>query len=291
MNSNDIANWFGYTYGDSLYYSDCNTLADAKTKFNNEFTTFMKINQYKLDNYYNTLVNNIVKYVDDLQVNKTGSTILEKHKGRKESYNKDETKAFNEDTTESTKTEIKEENHENYTDTTNHGKDTRHSQKYTDKTFRGYFGTAPTGLEYGMAANEVFRHDTDDTSDNSGNLDVWNRDFETGSTSVGRVSNGNTNYKKTIGDEDNNFTNISKNEDNNFEHTTATANDNYKTIEDISALIFDKDVMDYNDYQSNTRNKINELNNYYRLLDKLHDKTFVEEILIQFFNKISYWVS
>ena len=291
MNSNDIANWFGYTYGDSLYYSDCNTLADAKTKFNNEFTTFMKINQYKLDNYYNTLVNNIVKYVDDLQVNKTGSTILEKHKGRKESYNKDETKAFNEDTTESTKTEIKEENNENYTDTTNHGKDTRHSQKYTDKTFRGYFGTAPTGLEYGMAANEVFRHDTDDTSDNSGNLDVWNRDFETGSTSVGRVSNGNTNYKKTIGDEDNNFTNISKNEDNNFEHTTATANDNYKTIEDISALIFDKDVMDYNDYQSNTRNKINELNNYYRLLDKLHDKTFVEEILIQFFNKISYWVS
>ena len=277
-----------------MYYSDCDTLAEAKTKFNNEFTTFMKINQYKLDNYYNTLVNNIVNYIDDLQVTKTGSTILEKHKGRKESYNKDETKAFNEQTTEATKTDIKEENNENYSDTTNHGKDTRHSQKYTDKTYRGYFGSAPSGegaTAYGLGLNEAYQHDTDDSAEGTGIVDHLNRDFETGTTTVTRASLANSNYKKTSGSEDNNFTTISKDEDNNFEHTTATANDNYKTIEDISALIFDKDVMDYNDYQSNTRNKINELNNYYRLLDKLHDKTFVEEILIEFFNKISYWVS
>lgn len=286
MNSTDLANWFGYTYGNSLYYSDCDTLAEAKTKFNNEFTTFMKINQYKLDNYYNTLVNNIVNYIDDLQVTKTGSTILEKHKGRKESYNKDETKGFNEDSKEATNTDLTEKKNENYKDETSHGKETRHSQKYTDHTFRGYFGSAPTGVEYGLAPNEVTRHDTDGS-----NGDILNRDFEDGTTSVERTSNGTNNYIKTEGNKANNYVEVTKNENSNFEHTTAEAQDNYKTIEDISAQIFDKDVMDYNNYQSNTRNKINELNNYYRLLDKLHDKTFVEEILIQFFNKISYWVS
>jgi len=274
MTTSQIASWYGLLYGNSKYIHDFELLSDAKTQFALEFSNFISMKQLNIDSYYNTLFNKINNFIDKLEFTKEGKTTLEKHKGRKESTNVDYTDKYNEETKKATNTNLSEKQGTDYTDTTTFGKTEQQTGSYTDTNARNYFG------------NSSLADRSRDTHAQSSGAN--NQLTEGGTQSVRRQGTANNNEKTTIGDKTNNYIETTRNKENNYHQKIADALSNYTTIEDISASIFDNDVMDYNNYKETTKNSWHELQGAFQFLGQLSTKTFIEEILKEFFNYISY---
>ena len=274
MTTNQLASWFGLLYGNSKYIHDYETLSEAKTQFALEFSNYISMKQLNIDSYYNTLFNKINNFIDKLELTKEGRTTLEKHKGRKESTNIDYTDKYNEETKKANNTNISEKQGTDYTDTTTFGKTEQQTGKYTDTNARNYFGNS-----------SLVDRSRDTHAQTNG---AENQLTEGGRQSVRREGTADNNEKTTKGDKANNYIETTRNKENNYHQKVANALSNYTTIEDISASIFDNDVMDYNNYKETTKNSWHELQGAFQFLGQLSTKTFIEEILKEFFNYISY---
>lgn len=275
MTTSQIASWFGILYGNSKYIHEYDSLSDAKTQFALEFSNFITMKQMNIDSYYNTLFNKINNFIDKLEFTKEGKTTLEKHKGRKESTNTNVKDSFEENTKRSEATDITEHNNDNYSDSTSHGKTVTENGGTVDEHYRVYFGNS------NVVKNSEDRHKNAENNTHSSTA-------ESGSTSISHTSNGDENYKQTVGNATDNYNETIRHAASNYHEKVANAINNYTTIEDISASIFDNDVMDYNNYKETTKNSWHEVQVAFQFLGKLSTKTFVEEILKEFFNYISY---
>ena len=278
MNSTDLSWWYGTYYGDSWYkYKEFTDLANAKSDFAGSFSAYMKLKQPYIDSYYNNLFGKINNFLDKIEFTKEGITTLEKHKGRKMSTNEDVKTSTNEDTKKSTKTDLSEKQSTDITEATTHGKTEQQTADWTDTNARNYFGS-----------NTLVDRSRDTHAQTSGGN---NKLTEGGTTSVNTTGNANNNEKITTGSDTNNFTKTIKNKNDNYTQKVAHALDNYTTIEDISNSIFDKDVMDYNNYKETTTNTWHEGQMAVMLLDRLKDTNFIEKILHGFFCTVSCDIS
>lgn len=275
MSSTSLACWYGLNYGNSKYIHEFDDIAQARTDFANNFTNWLAIKQPTINAYYETLFDKINNYLDEMTFTKEGQTTLEKHKGRKMSTNTDFKESFNEDTKRAQKTDLKEKQSTDTTDKISFGKTTEENAIYTDTHSRSYFGSTQ------LIDNEKTEH-----SGTSGN----NSTQEGGTQKLQRTGTADSNVKSTIGTDTDNYIKTTRNELQNFNHKVGTALENYTTIQDISAEIFDNDVMDYNNYIETTHNSWHTVQVAYDLLNKLNSKTFIEQLLIEFFNYISYCV-
>lgn len=280
MTSTDLSWWYGTYYGDSWYkYKEFTDLANAKSDFAGSFTAYMKLKQPYIDSYYNNLFDKINNFLDKIEFTKEGITTLEKHKGRKMSTNEDVKTSTNEDTNKSTKTDLSETQSTDITDATTHGKTINETGEYQDTNSRTYFG------------HTDLVNRSRDTHQKLTGAENTVTSTEGGTTSVHTTGNANNNKKTTTGSDTNNFTKTVKNANNNYTQKVANALNNYTTIEDISASIFDKDVMDYNNYKETTTNTWHEGQMAVMLLDRLKDTNFIEKILHEFFCTVSCDIS
>lgn len=265
-------------YGDSWYkYKEFTDISVAKTDFANSFTAFMKLKQPYINAYYNNLFDKIDKFIDKIEFTKEGITTLEKHKGRKMSTNEDVKTSTNEDTKKATKTDLSEKQSTDITDATTHGRTEQQTGDYTDTNSRNYFGNTEL----------IDRSENTHSQIRGAN----NKLTEGGTTSVHTTGNANNNEKTTTGSDTNNFTKTTKNANDNYTQKVANALNNYTTIEDISSSIFDKDVMDYNNYKETTTNTWHEGQMATMLLDRLLNTDFIEKILHQYFCTVSCDIS
>lgn len=275
MSSNSLACWYGLNYGNSKYINEFDDIAQARTDFANNFTNWLAIKQDTINAYYETLFDKINNYLDEMTFTKEGQTTLEKHKGRKMATNTDTKDSYNEDTKRAQKTDISEKQSIDTTDTISFGKTTGESGNYTDTHSRSYFGSTQ------LIDNEATQHQG--TSSN-------NTITEGGTQGLHRTGSANNNAKTTTGSDSDNYIKTTRNELNNYHHKIGEALNNYTTIQDISAEIFDNDVMDYNNYIETTHNSWHTVQVAYDLLNKLNSKTFIEQLLLEFFNYICYCV-
>lgn len=275
MTTEQLTNLIKIYYDNPTFLIEYDTLSNAKTSFNSIFTTQLARKQEYIDLYYNTLFDKINNYADLLSVTKEGSTILEKHKGRKESYNKDEFERYNEQSKTSTNSDLKVSQNSDSTDTTTFGKTESQDTHITDTKSRAYFGG-------NSLVNSESTSKVGDTSNNHNKL------TEGGSETKQTTADEQDNYTRTVGDKSDNYVEITKDDEHNYKNKVADALTNYKTITDIADNIFDKDIMDYNDYKSNTSNSINELNNLWKLIEELKKPLFIEKIILKLLSEICY---